>query len=251
MKRIWIALGACLVASTAAAEELSLKDLQALEHQQSWAEILKKADRVKPTARDASWTKLVTAAATHIVDDFATKDSGIEAIRGAVAVVPASETKYPFLTGDKGYVAAKAKAVARIVTTCRMADVSCGTVIVALTAGVDRVAKNAAKDIAVMVSDDVSPSEAIRFWRLAAAEDPATCAAGRLSKSVVAVLGSAGTGAAIADAQQTAEVCYGALETTLVTSLGDAAPDSPFSTNACPVMKRHPGANVAKKKHCH
>jgi hypothetical protein len=55
----------------ARADELAMKDLQALATQGSWRELLVVADRVKPSARDADWRKVVTATAVHVVGTIA------------------------------------------------------------------------------------------------------------------------------------------------------------------------------------
>ena len=52
-----LALAILLAAPRARADsELSMQDLQALDKQKQWTELLDAADRVKPSARTADWT---------------------------------------------------------------------------------------------------------------------------------------------------------------------------------------------------
>jgi len=118
MKRIVLVLAA-LTARASAAPELSMADLQALDKSQSWTELLDSADRVKPSARTPDWNRLVTSAATHVVEQIDhDSDTGLRAAEKLIALVPAAETKYGFLKTDRPYLAGKAKVLGRVVAIC-------------------------------------------------------------------------------------------------------------------------------------
>src|SRR5688500_10204002 len=108
-----------LAAVARADAELTMQDLQALDRQKQWAELLDAADRGKPGARTADWARLASAAATGVGGQIERAGaSGRRQASGLIAVVPAAERKYAFLVGDAGYVGAKAKALAGVVTAC-------------------------------------------------------------------------------------------------------------------------------------
>ena len=231
-----------------AGDELSMQDLQALARQQSWTELLDGADRVKPSARTADWSKLVTSAATHVVEDIDRDgDSGLRAAEKLVAAIPTAETRYGFLKADKGYVAGKAKALSRVVAACGHARHGCGAFVDALADGVDRFPSGVARQIALLMTDDTTPSQSVRYWALAAEDDQDACKDGRLERAVLGVLRGSG-GARLADAQRAATTCYEALEIALVGALDAARPKDPFIANACPVFKTHGTKTVVKKK---
>jgi hypothetical protein len=231
-----------------AGDELSMKDLQALARLQSWTELLDSADRVKPSARAADWTRLVTAAATHVVEQIDRDgDSGLRAAEKLVAAIPAAEARFGFLRADKPYLAGKAKALGHVVAACGHAGYGCGRFIDALADGVDRFPTGVARQIALMMTDDASPSQAIRYWALAADDDPEACQDGRLERAVLDVLHGSG-GARVADAQRAATACYPALEIALVSALDAARPKDPFIANTCPVLRTHGTKTIVKKK---
>jgi hypothetical protein len=238
---------AALAAPALAGDELSMQDLQALAAQRGWTELLDRADRVKPSARTADWTRLVTSAATHVVEDIDRGDSDLRAAEALVAAIPPAEARYGFLRADKAYLAGKAKAVARVARACSHGGRGCGALIDALADGVDRFPRGVARQIAVLVTDDTAPAQAVRYWALAAEDDADACKDGRLERAVLGALRGAG-GAQLADAQRAATTCYAALEIALVGALDAARPSDPFIPHACPVLKAHGTKTVVKKK---
>ena len=249
-RRGFLALAACAAlvatlvahAGTARADsELSMQDLVALDRQKQWTELLDSADRVKPGARTADWARLVTAAATRVVEQIARASAtGLRQASSLVAVVPAAEHRYAFLVTDPGYVDAKARSLAGVVA--------------ALADGVARFPPGIAKAIALLVADDIGPAERVHFWALAADDDKDTCRHPRLGRAVVHALRSAQASAQIADAQRAATTCFAQLEQTLVEELvatKDTAKEQPlYLRNACPVLKAHGPQTIAKKKKC-
>jgi hypothetical protein len=232
------------------ADELTMQDLQALDRQQAWTELLERADQVKPAGRTADWQKLVITAARHVVEQI-DRDSagGQRAAEALVAVVPAAEHRYGFLKADKDYLTNKSKVIVRIVAVCaREGYGGCGTIVDALADGIDRFPAGVAADIARLVSDDKGPAQAIRYWALAADDDKANCRDGRVERAVVDALHGR-AGARVPDAQRAAASCIDALEIKLVRELDAAAPKDPFIANACPVLKAR-GAKTAVKKKC-
>jgi hypothetical protein len=233
-----------------------MQDLHALDRQKQWTELLAAADRVKPAARTADWARLVTAAATHVVEDIQrTGASGLRQARSLIAVVPAAEHKYAFLVSDAGYLGAKSKALQGVVSACgREAIAGCGAVVASLADGIARFPPGTAKAIALLVADDLTPAESVHFWALAADDDKDTCNHGLLGRAVVRALRSASAPAQVADAQRAAGTCYAALEQALVDELvatKDSAKERPlYLTNACPVLKAHGAMTIAKKKKC-
>jgi len=261
MIRISLALAvlatAVLAAPAARADpELSMQDLQALDRQKQWTELLVAADRVKPAARTADWARLVTSAATRVVEQIERASaSGLRQVGGMITVVPAAEHKYSFLIGDAGYLDAKAKALGGIASACeRGAARGCGAVVASLADGVTRFPPGAARAIALLVADDLAPADSVHFWALAVDDDKDTCKHGQLERAVVQALRSASAPAQVAAAQRAAGACYAVLEQALVDALvatKDGAKDRPlYLKNACPVLKAHGAMTIAKKKKC-
>jgi len=239
---------ALVSAVASAAPELTMQDLQALDKQQSWSELLDKADQVKPTARTADWNALVKTAATHVLEQIdKTSHSDWRVLSTLVAVVPAAELKYAFLKSDKGYLEGKGKTLQRIVAACT-SDNGCGALVVSLSDGIEQFPKGTARDIALLVSD--SPADALHFWALAADEDKETCKQSQLGRAVLDTLRHGKLDRQVADAQHVAGVCFAALESDLVVELVDAKDGAPYLKNACPVLKTHGAMTIAKKKKC-
>jgi hypothetical protein len=250
-----VVAAAALATAARADAELTMQDLQALDRQKQWTEVLDAADRVKPGARTADWARLITAAATRVVEQIERASaSGLRQAGGLIAVVPAAERKYAFLVGDAGYVGAKAKALAGVVTACERGARGCGAIIASLADGVTRFPPGTARAIALLVADDLAPADAVHFWALAVDDDKDTCKHGQLSRAVVHALRSASAPAQVAAAQRAAGTCYAALEQALVDELvatKDSGKDRPhYLKNACPVLKAHGAMTIAKKKKC-
>jgi hypothetical protein len=249
-------LAAAALATAARADaELTMQDLQALDRQKQWTELLDAADRVKPGARTADWARLITGAATRVVEQIERASaSGLRQAGGLIAVVPAAERKYAFLVGDAGYVGAKAKALAGVVTACeRGAAPGCGAIVASLADGVTRFPPGTARAIALLVADDLAPADAVHFWALAVDDDKDTCKHGQLARAVVHALRSASAPAQVAAAQRAAGTCYAALEQALVDELvatKDGKDRPLYLKNACPVLKAHGAMTIAKKKKC-
>jgi len=243
----WIAIIA-LGTSSARADELSMQDLKALETQKQWSELLDRADQVKPAARDATWKKLVTTAATHVVEGTSSTTT-LSTARALIERVPPAERKYPFVRDDAGYRAAKAKSIDGVLVMCKHDDPSgCGILIEALASGVDKFSKGTARQIATMVGNDIGPADAIHYWALAVVDDAATCKDIWLERSVIATLAAGGDH--VAEAQKTATTCFASLESGLTQALIDAEDKSPYTQNACPVLKPRGAMTVLKKKKC-
>ena len=242
---------ALLTSAALAADDLTLADLQALEKQQAWTELLDKADRVKPAARTGDWTRLVRAAAAHVIEQIANDSADWRTAARLIEIVPAAEHRYSFLVGDKAYIDGKAKALARVASLCAREDIGgCGTYIEYLADGVTRFPKGTAREIALLLSEEQLPSLTVRFWALAADDDREVCQNGRLSRAVVNVLRGAGGDRAVPDAQRAAATCYADLEQVLVRELIAAKDASAYVKNACPVLKTHGAQTVLKKKKC-
>jgi uncharacterized protein with FMN-binding domain len=243
----WVAFGAF---APARADELAMQDLKALDAQHAWSELLGRADQVKPSARDASWKQLVVSAATHVVDAISTDTAtSVDTARALIEVVPPAERKYPFVREDRGYLAAKGKALERVVSLCKQNDHrGCGVLVGSLAAGVDHFAKGTAREIAMLVSDDIGPAEAMHFWTLAVADDPAACKEIGVERAVIAALSVGGD--RVADAQKTAIACFASLESALTQELIATSDNSPYAKNACPVLKPRGAMTVLKKKKC-
>jgi hypothetical protein len=236
--------------------ELSMQDLQALDRQHQWTELLDAADRVKPAARTADWTRLVTAAATHIAEQIErTGTSGLRQAERLIGVVPAAEHRYGFLVADAGYLDAKGKALHGVVTACqREALAGCGAVVASLADGVTKFPPGTAKAIALLVAGDHAVADSVHFWALAVDDDKDACSHPQLPRAVVGALRDASAAAQVADAQRVAVACFAALEPALVDELvatkDDARQRSLYLRNACPVLKAHGAMTIVKKKKC-
>jgi hypothetical protein len=255
--KISMLLAVCLLGSSAHADdELTMQDLVALDKAKQWTELLDHAERVKPAARTADWTKLVTAAATHVVEQIErASSSGLREAAAMVDVIPAAERRYTFLVTDAHYLDGKAKLLEGVVATCSHdASSGCGGFVAALANGIVKFPHGTAKTIALLVADDMSPAEAVHFWALAVDDDKDTCKQGQLARSVVRALRESGSSTQIADARRTATTCYAALEgqllDELVASKDDAKNRPQFLVNACPVLKANGSMTIAKKKKC-
>lgn len=246
--RHWIALVVIAAAGSAHAGDLEMQDLKALETQKQWSELLDRADQVKPASRDATWKRLVTSAATHVVEG-AGGATTLATARDLVDRVPPAERKYPFVRDDAGYRAAKAKAIDVVVAMCKHDDArGCGVLVEALAAGVDKFSKGTARQIAVMVGTDIGAADAIHYWTLAVADDASACKDIAVERSVIATFSAGGDH--VAEAQKTATTCIANLEKALTDALVDAEEKSPYTVNACPVLKPRGAMTVLKKKKC-
>jgi hypothetical protein len=258
MTRFSLVLAILAFAATAvhADSELSMQDLQALDKQKQWAELLDVADRVKPAGRTADWARLVTAAATHVATQIErASTSGLHQARSLTSVVPAAEHKYAFLVTDAGYLDAKGKALQGVVTACDREVISgCGALVASLAAGVTRFPPGTARTIALLVADDLTPAESVHFWVLAIDDDKDTCKHAQFPRAVVGALRNASAPRQVANAQRAATLCYAALEQALIDELvatKDNTKDRPlYLKNACPVLKAHGTMTIAKKKKC-
>jgi hypothetical protein len=245
-----------LLGSARAGDELSMQDLVALDKAKQWTELLDRAERVKPAARTADWTKLVTAAATHVVDQIErTSSSGLHEAAAMVEVIPAAELRYTFLVSDAHYLAGKAKLLDGVTAAClHEARSGCGAFAAALATGITKFPRGTAQRIALLVGDDVSLAEAAHFWMFAVDDDKDACTQAPLARSVVGALRESAAANQIADAQHVAATCYSALERALLDELvasKDDAKDRPrFLINACPVLKTHGTSTIAKKRKC-
>jgi len=253
---ILFALQLVAAAAVHADAELSMQDLQALDRQSQWTELLDAADRVKPAARTADWTRLVTAAATHVADQIERAGtSGLRQAERLLAVVPAAERKYGFLVADTGYLDAKGKALHGVVTAChREAIAGCGALVASLADGIVKFPPGTAKAIALLVAGDLAPADSVHFWALAVDDDKDTCTHVQLPRAVVGALRNASAAAQVADAQRVAVACFAALEPALIDELvaikDDAKQRPLYLRNACPVLKAHGAMTIAKKKKC-
>lgn len=251
-----LAIGVLATTTVHADSELSMQDLQALDRQHQWSELLEAAARVRPAARTADWTRLVTAAAIHVVEQIERAGtSGLRQAEGLIGVIPAAERRYGFLVGDAGYLGAKGKALQGVVTACeREAIAGCGAIIASLADGVTRFPSGTAKAIALLVGNDLTPAESVHFWALAIDDDKDTCKHALLARAVVRALRDAAAPNQVADAQRAAGTCYAALEPALIDELvatKDGGKQRPlYLTNACPVLKAHGAMTITKKKKC-
>lgn len=245
-----------LFGTARAGDELSMADLVALDKAKQWTELLDRAERVKPAARTADWTKLVTAAATHVVEQIARQSpSGLREAPEMVQVIPDAERRYSFLTSDAHYVAGKAKLLEDVTAACgHRAESGCGAFAAAFAAGITKFPHGTAQRIALLVGEDLGPADAMHFWALATDDDKDACAQPQLSRSVIGALRDATAANQVGDAQHVAATCYAALEGALVDELvatkDDAKSRPRFLINACPVLKTHGTPTIAKKKKC-
>ena len=242
-----------LLGSTRArAEEVPIKELQALAAHGNWRELLATAIKVKPSTRDADWRKLVVSAAVHLVNQSSDAASGASSTQDLLQLVPPMEGMYGFLRDDAGYLDAKARAVQRVAAACGGDEqVDCGGIVLALAKGVQRFPRGVAQHLAEIVERDVSPADALHFWRIAVAEQREACKEPGVERAVISALAADAAGTPLDEALNTARTCIVQLESGLMQALIDADAGSAFARNACPMLKARPGAAIAKKKKCH
>jgi hypothetical protein len=229
-----------------------MKELQALAAHGNWRELLATAIKVKPSARDADWRKLVLSAAVHVVNDTGDATSGLASTQDLLGIVPPMEGRYGFLRNEATYLDAKARAVQRVAAACAGDElVDCGGIVLALSTGIQRFPPGTARRLAEIVERDVSAADALHFWRAAVTEQREVCKEPGVERAVIGVLASDTAGAPLDDALNTARTCMVQLESELLQALIDADDGSAFARNACPLLKSRPGATIAKKKKCH
>lgn len=90
--------------SRSKAKTYSLADLQALERQSAWDELLAHAEDIAPAQRNAAWNKLVEHAAIEQVRALATKTGAFEGSWSSQALVK----RYPQLAQSKPFMQARA-----------------------------------------------------------------------------------------------------------------------------------------------
>lgn len=252
MRLIPILLVLLLGSTRALAEDVPMKEIQALATHGNWRELLATAIKVKPSARDADWRKLVASAAVHVVNQSGEATSGITGTQELLEIVPPMEGRYGFLREDAAYLDAKARAVQRVAGACGGDEViDCGGIVLVLSTGIQHFPRGMARRLAEIVERDVSPANAVHFWRAAVAEQRETCREPGVERAVIGVLASDAAGAPLDDALNTARTCLVQLESELLQALIDADDGSAFARNACPLLKSRPGATIVKKKKCH
>ncbi len=253
MRALAIAVFTFVATLARADTELSMPDVQALAKAQQWTELLDRAERVKPAARTADWARLVTDAATHVVQQIeAASTSGWRAASDLADVVPRAEHAYPFLVTDAAYLGAKAKALQSLVPACvHAAEYDCSGFVAALADGITKFPPGTAKSIADLFGAN---ADGVHFWALAVDDDKAVCSDAILARSVVFALRESAVPRQVGDAEHVAATCYAALETALLDELvatpDDTKPRPAYLKNACPVLKTHGAMTITKKKKC-
>ncbi len=252
MRLIPILLVLLLGSTRALADEVPMKELQALAAHGSWGELLATAIKVKPSARDADWRKLVVSAAVHVVNAGSDTASGLASAEELLGVVPPAEAMYGFLRDDASYLDAKARGVQRVAAACGGQEGDdCGRILLALSAGIQRFPRGTARRVAQLVERDASAMDALHFWRAAVAEQGEVCKEPGVKRAVIGVLASDAVGVPLEEALNTARTCFVQLESELLEALIEADDGSAYARNVCPMLKSRPGGAIAKKKKCH
>ncbi len=245
--------GLLIVSLSAKAESnLSMQDLKALEKQQAWRELVDKADHVAPAERTPDFNSIVIHGATGLVTQIDGSSGAIKQATETAQEVTSIEKKYAFVTNNAEYTDAKGKALGAVAEACsRGSTYGCGSLIEALSKGVQKFPKGAARKIAVLMGEEGRfPSEVLRFWSLAAEDDKANCQHGTLKRSVIFGLNQDPAAADAKTAVKAAQICAGQLDEGLMEGIRKTEKNSAFARNACPLLKARGKNNMAMRDKC-
>lgn len=229
-----------------------MEDLNALTNHGRWTELLDRGDQVRPSDRTKVWQERVTQAGTNQIEAYGNLSS--EVINGDAPVyksVSAYEKKYPFLTQDKKYLQAKAKAAQGLTRTCvARPGANCWLTIEALTEGVSEYPAGAAKEIAQYMKNNFRPSESLKYWIAAVKENKEVCKESAFIQALANTLSQDPKSPAVGDAKTTLKACLPAIEPEMVDQLRSAKPGDNFTVNSCALLLDHGKVTLLKKSKC-
>jgi hypothetical protein len=246
-------LALSLVVLVAAADPYSLQDLQALEKQQDWRELLGHVKDIAPTKRDAEWQRLVVKAAIGELAAMQTRGEAFEAALYADALL----ADVPLLKTQRAFLDERAKAGLAGYDKCFGTGYGGNDCADRLLVFVKLDEKNAALafDAAKIVRRHVTPSSSVPFFALALerSTDKAwtekACGDRVLHEAVAAALYEPPTyDRAKAAASIARGKCAAALDPVLVDALAEGS--SYAAQNGCPILVERKKLTPFQQAYC-
>jgi hypothetical protein len=244
--------GPTLSQTAFAAPAWTMKDVQALAAAKSWKELLAGADSVPPSARTPEWAPLVSQAASNRLQELGAEPSTEAQATGVIEAVVKAEEKYPFLLKDADYLNRKSSSLVSLVAFCdRSRAWGCGSVLEAISRGLQSFPKGMAGKIALLMGDDGHfPSQTLRFWAMAAREDTSSCAFGALQSGAMTALQGDPKGDVAKTGVTVASACYEPWETGLLDQLHKESKGDAYAQNVCPILKGHGKSTMIMRDKC-
>jgi hypothetical protein len=243
----------------ASADSYSLADLEALDKQESWQELLVHSGDVPPTQRNDKWTQMVERAA------LGTLSSHSGEADAAWTFADAAVHQYPQLKKSKKYMAARAQADLRGLEACLQKP---GPVVNGrrtppdITSCIDRTVTSAETDpsdaetsfaMAKMIERAV-PSAAVRVYKraLSGRHTAKDCSAKELGRSVTDALMLAPEDTRVPDAQSIAfDVCWDGLQEAVIDRFIAESSSKNYRKNTCSyLLAKKDALSPLSRKQC-
>jgi hypothetical protein len=252
-----IMIGAALVAAAsllsgnALAKKYSITDLNALEEQGAWTEIVEHLNDIPPSQRTGAWLKISEKAA---IEYLATLDIDRDPFAALVAADQFTK-QYPHLKKSSAFMQKRADVGLKGFEVCFKASYSGGECHDRLLGFVDADAKNA--DLAFRAGKLVRLNQfayvAVPYFKRAVDRgmDAKSCGDEDLQLAVVAALGLPANDNRVADARAIASgTCFSALSGPLMEEFNKNTKGSYYFDNACGFLKAKGKLGDLQAKQC-
>lgn len=252
MARVFVLLFTVLLQLQAFSQStLSMADIEALEKQSGWDEILRKADQVSPADRNANWQRIIGRAAIEVFNNIQFKTKTVYENLDPVSEVRGAEKRFKFLGQDTKVQKAKLDLVERMFKPCmeKKADGCIGHLNFLLEEK-PKVSTNLASNIAEMYLAQGFPSQAVEYIAQALGPQFTLCSNQSLQQNVLTVLNDKDESPLIEHAKKVFIHCFAEMEDTAFNSVKMASYlPSIFAKRVCPIILQK-NKSVFKMKTC-
>jgi hypothetical protein len=249
MRGFVFAIALCSAAASAADTKYEMADLQALEKQSSWEELVNHLEDIPPSKRDATWMGLAERSCSGLLDGVKIDEHEAES---AIYLADRILKRYPALKQSKAFMAKRAdvglKAFGYTYSNYRH------------SAGDDQwieQMKAFVKDDAVTADLPQRAAKKVQvylvaycawpFWKMAIDRGGAVCKDADFQKSVVAAIDDGVWKEETVDTAQ--NKCWADMKAPLLAAFDDAK-KSGFRKNACPMLKSKGALSGAQAAKC-
>jgi hypothetical protein len=244
MKRQWVA-ALLLVGSHnawAADAKYSLEDLQALQKNEGWVELVEHLGDVPPSKRNAQWEAAAEAGAVGYLGTLTDASQGLTASDDLIK-------RFPPLKKSKAFMAKRNDVGLAGFEACFRGGYDLGDCNKRLTefAGNDAELNLKAGNLVIRQIFAYNAAPYFRRAMAGKAAGAAECKEETLQRATLAALGLPSSDAKVADAQAVTEVCFAELKEPIINEL--AKNDSYMQASACPMMlKKNAVAGLMKAR---
>jgi hypothetical protein len=215
-----------------------MADLDALETQGAWGELVDHLGDILPSKRDAHWQALAEKSALGYVDGLATDKDAVSALGAADDLTH----RYPTLKKSRAFMSRRGEVGIKGFETCFDHDAIGGHCTDRLLGFVDADAGNTELALAAgkLVLRKMHPYVSMPFFRRAIAgrKGAKECGDEGLGRSTVAALGLPDRDTRLGDAKEVASnLCWDALHAALIDQFVKESRGSYYVTNTCDFLK--------------